>query len=342
MKKGLCVMLILCVTLSMFATGAKEIAAPVQPTGEFKGLTTKTTISLAANPIGQSSYQQAAQIADSINNSGSNLTVVAEATNGYAENVGLVAQGDVEIAFTNNLMLSDGYLATGDYTGIAPKKTLGVISLSCNKTHVIVLKNSTVTEVSYEKFKGKKIGIGQVGGTSRFDALALMAALGLKPGDYTAVEVKGAEQTEMMKNGQLDVFIWNGKAPIATVLDLLASKDCMFLDIPSDIVKKIIENSNGAYTEQVLDKSYYDQLDRDVKTFGNNAVLFAGADVPEEVVYEFVKQFYGHLDELKKVNKAFLEVVPEKMLEGISVPLHKGALRFYNEINLPGIAAFNK
>ncbi len=342
MKKGLCVVLMLCLTLSMFAAGSTEAAAPVQAAGKFMGLTTKATISLAANPIGQSSYQQAAQIADMINNSGSNLTVVAEATNGYAENVGLVAQGDVEIAFTNNLMLSDGYYAKGDYTGIAPEKCLGVISLSCNKTHVIVLKNSPITEVSYEKFKGKKIGIGQVGGTSRFDALALMAALGLKPGDYTAVEVKGAEQTEMMKNGQLDVFIWNGKAPIATVLDLLASKDCVFLDIPSDIVKRIIDNSKGAYTEQVLDSSYYDQLNRNVKTFGNNAVLFASADVPEEVVYEFVKQFYEHLDALKKVNKAFLEIVPEKMLEGISVPLHKGALRYFNEIGLPGIAAFNK
>lgn len=341
MRKVLCVLLILSVTLSVFAAGSKEASNQAEPAGEFKGLITKTTISLAANPIGQSSYQQAAQISEIINSSGSNLTVVAEATNGYAENVGLVAQGDVEIAFTNNLMLSDGYYAKGDYSGLEPEKCLGVISLSCNKTHVIVLKNSPINAVSYEMFKGKKIGIGQVGGTSRFDALALMAALGLKPGDYTGVEVKGAEQTEMMKNGQLDVFIWNGKAPIATVLDLLASKDCVFLDIPSAIIKKIIENSNGAYTEQVLDKSYYDHLDRDIKTFGNNAVLFANADVPEAVVYEFIKRFYENLDALKNVNKGFKEIVPEKMLEGISVPLHKGALRYYNEIGLPGIAAFN-
>ena len=342
MKKGLCILLILCVTVSVFAAGSKEPAVQADTGGEFKGLTTKTTISLAANPIGQSSYQQAAQIAEIINNSGSNLNVVAEATNGYAENIGLVAQGDVELAFTNNLMLSDGYFAKGDYAGLEPEKCLGVISLSCNKTHVIVPRNSPVTEVSYAQFKGKKIGIGQVGGTSRYDALALMQALGLKPNEYTGVEVKGAEQTEMMKNGQLDIFIWNGKAPIATVLDLLASKDCVFLDIPANIVQKVIENSNGAYTAQVIGSNYYDQLDRDVKTFGNNAVLFANADVPEAVVYEFVKQFHGHLDELKKVNKAFLEILPEKMLEGISVPLHKGALRYYNEIGLPGIAAFNK
>lgn len=341
MKRTLCMLLVLCLALSVFATGTKETTTQAGTTGEFKGLTSKATISLAANPIGQSSYQQAAQIADIVNNSGSNLTIVAEATNGYAENVGLVAQGEVEIAFTNNLMLSDGYFAKGDYAGLAKEQCLGVVSLSCNKTHVIVPKNSPITAVSYDMFKGKKIGIGQVGGTSRFDALALMAALGLKNGDYTGVEVKGAEQTEMMKNGQLDVFIWNGKAPIATVLDLLASKECVFLDIPTDIVAKIIANSNGAYTEQVLDSSYYEQLNRDVKTFGNNAVLFAGAEVPEAVVYEFIKQFYENLDALKKVNKAFAEVVPEKMLEGISVPLHKGALRYYNEIGLPGIAAFN-
>lgn len=344
MKKGIMLFVIALMVCSAFAAGSTESAKSPgsAPPAEFKPLDHKVTVSLAANPIGQSSYQQAAQIADAINNSGSNLNVVAEATNGYAENVGLVASGNVEIAFTNNIMLSNGYYAKGDYATVEPKKCVGVISLSCNKTHVIVLKDSGITEVSKEQFKGKRIGIGQVGGTSRFDALALMEALGLAKGDYTEVAVKGAEQTEMMKNGQLDIFIWNGKAPIATVLDLLASKDCMFLDIPDAIVDKIIKSSNGAYTKQVLNSSYYDQLDHDVRTYGNNAVLFANADVPEEVIYEFTKQFVEHLDALKAANKAFKEIVPERMLEGISVPLHPGALRYFQEIKLPGIEAFIK
>lgn len=340
MKKVLVLLVCLCVTFAAFAQGTTETAA--KPTEEFKGLTYDATISLAANPQGQSSYQQAAQIQAMFQEVGSRLSVMAEATNGYAANIGLVANGEAEIAFTNNLMLSNGYYAKGDYTQIPAKKCLGVISLSCNKTHVIVLKNSGITEVSYEQFKGKRIGIGQVGGTSRYDALALMEALGLKEGDYTAANVKGAEQTEMMKNGQLDVFIWNGKAPIATVLDLIASKECVFLDIPEDIIQKVIDNSDGAYTRQVLTAEYYDGLDHDIATFGNNAVLFANADVAEEIVYEFTKTFVEHLDDLKAVNKGFKEIVPEKMLEGISVPLHPGALRYFQEINLPGIEAYAK
>jgi len=339
MKKALVLLVVFCVAFAAFASGAPEESSTAS-TEEFKGLTYSTTVSLAANPVGQSSYQQAAQIQDMFAKSGSKLSVIAEATNGYAANISLVATGEDDIAFTNNLMLAAGYNATGDYTGIPAKKCLGVISLSCNKTHVIVLKNSGITEVSYEQFKGKRIGIGQVGGTARYDALALMAALGLKEGDYISADVKGAEQTEMMKNGQLDVFIWNGKAPISTVLDLIASKDCVFLDIPEDIIAKVIENSNGAYTRQTISKDYYDTLDRDVVTFGNNAVLFANADLPEEVVYEFTKTFVEHLDELKEVNKGFKEISPEKMLEGISVPLHPGALRYFQEINLPGIEAY--
>ena len=356
MKKLIALTLILALMLSVAACGASapaatEAPAPAAPETpvaaapveeapveeEFKGLTTAASISLAANPIGQSSYQQAAAIADVINNSGSKLSVTAEATNGYAENVALIAQGDVEIAFTNNLMLAHGYYAMGDYTGIPAEKCLGVISLSCNKTHVIVPANSDITEVSAEQFRGKRIGIGQVGGTSRTDALNLMAALGLEPSDYQGYEVKGAEQTEMMKNGQLDVFIWNGKAPIATVLDLVSTKECRFLEIPDDIVAKVIENSQGAYTAQELLPGYYESLDHSVKTFGNNAVLFANADVPEEVVYEFVKQFVENLETLTAYNKGFAEIKPETMLQGISVPLHPGALRYFQEINLPGI-----
>ncbi len=358
-KKMISLALVIVLGAAMTACGKKaeesaepkketEVAETEEPTQETEAateagtpeLTDVVSISLAANPIGQSSYEQAAAIADMINNSGSLLNVTAEATNGYAENVGLIAEGDVEIAFTNNLMLSDGYHAEGDYTGVTPEMCLGVISLSCNKTHVIVRADSDITEVSYDQFKGKRIGIGQVGGTSRADALNLMAALGLEPSDYDGYEVKGAEQTEMMKNGQLDVFIWNGKAPIATVLDLVSSVDCRFLEIPKDIVHAIIENSNGAYTEQYLFADYYECLDEDVYTYGNNAVLFANADVPEEVVYEFTKLFVENLEELAKVNKSFGEIKPETMLQGISVPLHPGALRYFQEIGIPGIEAF--
>lgn len=353
MKKFLSLILGCAMVLSLVACGGSKTTetpadetpsteAPAEtPAEEFKGLTEAASISLAANPIGQSSYQQAAAIADVFSSVGSKLSVTAEATNGYAENVALIAEGDVEIAFTNNLMLSDGYYATGDYEGIPAEMCLGVISLSCNKTHVIVPANSDITEVSAEQFRGKRIGIGQVGGTSRTDALNLMKALGLEPSDYQGYEVKGAEQTDMMKNGQLDVFIWNGKAPIATVLDLISTKDCRFLDIPDDIVEKIIENSNGAYTAQTLTADYYESLDHDVKTYGNNAVLFANADVSEEVVYEFTKQFVENLETLTANNKGFAEIKPETMLQGISVPLHPGALRYFQEIGLPGIEAFS-
>ena len=343
MKKTLSMILVLAMCAALLCgVGGTALASE-----EFEGLTEATTISLAANPIGQSSYQQAAEISDAFVKAGSLLTVTAEATNGYEENPSLVANGEVEIAFTNNLMLADAYNATGVYEGMEPEQCLGVISLSCNKTHVIVPADSDITEVSADAFRGKRIGIGQVGGTSRTDALNLMAALGLEPGDYDGYEVKGAEQTEMMKNGQLDVFIWNGKAPIATVIDLLStpSMDFRFLPIPDDVIDTIIENSDGAYTRQALFPDYYNTedetfIEEDIPTYGNNAVLFAGADVPEEVVYEFVKQFVENLEALGEVNTSFKEIKPETMLEGISVPLHPGALRYFQEIGLPGIEAY--
>lgn len=330
MKKTLVILMVLAVAFAAFANAATETKSASK---EFEGLTYKATIALATNPIGQSSYQQGANLQDMFAKVGSNLTVISEATNGYAENPGLIYHDEAEIGFTNNLMLSDAYNAKGDYANFEKGKIAGIMSLSRNKTHVIVLKNSGITEVSYEQFKGKRIGIGQVGGTSRYDALALMDALGLKPGDYISADVKGAEQTEMMKNGQLDIFIWNGKAPIATVLDLIASKDCVFLDIPDDIVDKIIKNSDGAYTKQVLEAEYYG-LDRDIKTYGNNPVFFCREDLEEEIVYEFVKQILENLDSLIEVNKGFKDIGLDHITEGISIPLHPGAERYYREIGV--------
>ena len=123
MKKTLSMILVLAMCAALLCgVGGTALASE-----EFEGLTEATTISLAANPIGQSSYQQAAEISDAFVKAGSLLTVTAEATNGYEENPSLVANGEVEIAFTNNLMLADAYNATGVYEGMEPEQCLGVI-----------------------------------------------------------------------------------------------------------------------------------------------------------------------------------------------------------------------
>lgn len=69
-----------------------------------------------------------------------------------------------------------------------------------------------------------------------------------------------------------------------------------------------------------------------VKTFGVVATLVTSAKVPADVVYQLVKAVFENFDDFKKLHPAFAHLDPKDMIKnGLSAPLHEGAVRYYKE-----------
>ena len=70
-------------------------------------------------------------------------------------------------------------------------------------------------------------------------------------------------------------------------------------------------------------------------TFGVMASVVTSADVSEDVVYAVVKAVFDNLDDFRKQHPAFANLDPKKMIkDGISAPLHPGAVKYYKEKGL--------
>ena len=51
-----------------------------------------------------------------------------------------------------------------------------------------------------------------------------------------------------------------------------------------------------------------------------------------ETVYQVVKAVFDNFDEFKKLHPALANLKPENMVkDGLSAPLHEGAVRYYKE-----------
>jgi TRAP transporter TAXI family solute receptor len=60
--------------------------------------------------------------------------------------------------------------------------------------------------------------------------------------------------------------------------------------------------------------------------------MVTSAKQPEAVVYQLVKATFDNFDEFKKLHPAFANLKPEEMVkDGLSAPLHPGALKYYKE-----------
>jgi len=62
--------------------------------------------------------------------------------------------------------------------------------------------------------------------------------------------------------------------------------------------------------------------------------MLTSAKVPDEVVYAITKQVFDNFDEFKKLHPAYGGLTKENMLEGMSAPIHPGAMKYYKEVGL--------
>ena len=93
---------------------------------------------------------------------------------------------------------------------------------------------------------------------------------------------------------------------------------------------------NGAdyYAQAVIPKELT-QGKKDATTFGVKATVVTSADVSEELVYLVTKAVFENFDDFKKQHPAFGFLEKENMIkDGLSAPLHPGAIKYYKEAGL--------
>jgi len=79
----------------------------------------------------------------------------------------------------------------------------------------------------------------------------------------------------------------------------------------------------------------YRGSDSDVKTFGVGATFVSSTNVPDDVIYQVVKAVFENFKSFKKLHPAFANLKKEEMIkDGLSAPLHPGAVRYYKEAGL--------
>ena len=63
--------------------------------------------------------------------------------------------------------------------------------------------------------------------------------------------------------------------------------------------------------------------------------MLSSADVSDDLVYAVTKAVFENLESFKKQHPAFSNLDPKKMIkDGLSAPLHNGAVRYYKEVGL--------
>lgn len=259
----------------------------------------------------------------------------AVATNGSVANVNGIVGGSMESGFSQSDVATWAYTGTGVYQGRPKVEELRAIAnLYPETVHVVVKKGLNVRSIA--DLKGKRVSIDEPGSGSIINAKAILAGYGLRDGDYRAENLKPGPSAEKLKDGGLDAFFITTGYPTAAVTELAATTGIELLPIDGEPAKKIMEASRFFFVDNIPDGAYKDV--KGVASLAVGAQWITSSKIPADLVYEITKALWSDktralLDAGHAKGKAIRK---ETALNGLGIPVHDGAQRFYKEAGLMG------
>lgn len=245
---------------------------------------------------------------------------------------------EVQIAIGQNGICYYAFNGKGTYEGKPPYTDMrGMFTLYPNVMHWIARKDSDIKSVA--DFKGKKFVPGQVASATEVNSREMMEAYGLNymkdQGDtnVTADYLGYNEAVDLIKNAQTDGAHIAGGVPTAAIIDVLSSGAGELIALEEDKIKEICEKYPWYFPFTIPAGSYPNQ-EQDIKTVALSNILFTDAGQDEELIYLLTKATYEYHDDLVAAHKATAYTVLENSLNGMTVPLHPGAVKYLKEMGV--------
>ncbi|TXH68286.1 MAG: TAXI family TRAP transporter solute-binding subunit [Thiothrix sp.] len=253
-----------------------------------------------------------------------------QATKASVENLNLLQQGKGEIAFALGDSVKLAWEGNAD-AGFKAKldKLRGIAAIYPNYIQVVASKDSGITALT--ELKGKSLSVGAAKSGTELNARAILTAAGMSYADLGKTEyLPFAESVELMKNRQLDATLQSAGLGVSSLKDLATSQAINVVAIPAEVVTKV----GAPYITATIPANTYQGQDKDVPTAAVINYLVTQADVSEETVYQMTKLLFENLPAMEAAHQAAKDIKLEKALEGMPVPLHPGAEKFYKEKGL--------
>lgn len=264
------------------------------------------------------------------------LRVTVESTGGSVFNINAVLNGDMDLGVAQSDRQFEAAKGRSEWAEKGPQKNLrSVFSLHSETFFMVASEDSGIK--SYAELKGKDAAVGNPGSGTRQNTKDILAAYGLSLEDLGKAEgLKASESAKVLQDGRIGAFAYTVGNPAGLIKEATSGRiKVRFLPADPAALAKLLEG-RPYYVKAVIPVAFYPMsLDKaDVPTFAVKATLITRASVPEEVVYAITKTVFENLNELKKLHPALNGLTPRHMLEGLSAPLHPGALKYYREAGL--------
>jgi TRAP transporter TAXI family solute receptor len=197
---------------------------------------------------------------------------------------------------------------------------------------VTVVARKEINARSFADFKGKRFNVGNPGSGTRASLDELLGAMGWKISDFAlASELKADEHGPALCDGKIDGFFYLVGHPSANIQDPTTVCGARLVSVTGPAVDKLVREK-PYYAKATIPGGLYPNNPQPTETYGVLATFVSSSKVPADTIYQVVKAVFDNFDEFKKLHPALAVLTPQAMIrDGLSAPLHDGALKYYRE-----------
>ncbi len=267
-------------------------------------------------------------------NEGTDVTMLP---GGGATNAPRVASGAADLGVAENSILVAFKEGKEPYKRPTPKGIASIINLQDRINYQIVSPEaSPVKDLrDLKTMKNVNIGVGSTGGSTEKIFRNLLMEYGITYDDIRAnggkIVTNGFDDiANMVKDGQIDVFVWIGPGEAWFIVDVSGSVPLKFLSIDPEIAQKAAAKM-GINVGTLPAEFYKGKVGPNVTTFWDTNAIFVRDTLSEESAYNLTKAIIEGKEDIARANPSWVSIDPTKGWQNNVFPLHPGAEKYYRE-----------
>ena len=256
------------------------------------------------------------------------INATAVSTGASVANLNKLVEGEFQLVMCQNDVTFYAYNGTEMFKDNAKPNLRGVGTLYAETIQIVTVTSTKVK--SLEDLRGKRIAVGAAGSGTEVNCRQILEALGLSYDDVRPQYLNFAEAANGLRDGNVDVAVVTAGVPTAAIRDVASQKDVVLLSVSDALAAKLIAKY-PFYTKFMIPKNTYPKQSGDVQTLAVKARLLVDASADEQLVYDMTKAIFTGTDKLAMAHAQGKNIRKESAQDGMPIPLHPGAARFFKE-----------
>ena len=263
------------------------------------------------------------------------IKATVESTSGSVYNINAVVSGDLEFGVAQSDRQYQAYNGLAEWSESGRQENLrSVFAIHPESITLVAAEGSGIETIA--DLRGKRVNLGNPGSGQLQNSRDVLMAAGITEDDISAEYVKAVEAPGLLQDERIDAFFYTVGHPNGNIKEATSGRiKVRIIDLTGPGVDEMVRDL-PYYARSVIPAEFYPRSvnQEDILTVGVKATLVTSATVPENVVYAITREVFVNLSEFRELHPAYQVLTKESMLEGLSAPIHPGALRYYREAGL--------